>query len=210
MCKKNLIGIGILAIVLIVLISGCVEVNIDHKIERSGNSDIVLTFYGSPMVLDTIKDDLLSEGIPSDVYYQEGTNSFSIIKNEIRTDEVFNTKGFDSKFKKEFKFPYYYYTYSITAKKVEKEEMDSKKSGKGVAYDLGYNVGYESAKNSIEVDYRVEVFGEITKTNGLKMSQNKVKFELDVFPEKDKTYYVEFKDFFLWSWIGSILSLIID
>lgn len=52
----------------------------------------------------------------------------------------------------------------------------------------------ESLQQLFTVGYTVEVFGEITDTNGLKMGNNKVKF--DVNPYKEEEYVVTFKDFF--------------
>ncbi|MBI2124941.1 hypothetical protein HYU08_00120, partial [Candidatus Woesearchaeota archaeon] len=81
--------------------------------------------------------------------------------------------------KKEFKFPYYYYTITLKNKGIEDNEFGS---------------------FGMSMDYNLEPFGKITDTNGVYIGDDKksVKFNL----LKEKEYYITFRHFFL----SSLLS----
>ena len=93
-------------------------------------------------------------------------------------------------FKSEFIFPYYYYTYSFTIKNTNKQTTQ-----------------YSEFTNSlISINYYVDVFGEIVETNGQKTSDNEALFNLNSASSEEKQYKVVFKDFFLFTWLGTFID----
>ncbi|MDD3629344.1 MAG: hypothetical protein PHN81_06190 [Actinomycetota bacterium] len=53
-----------------------------------------------------------------------------------------------------------------------------------------------------KIGYTIEVFGKIVETNGNKINDNTVKFNIG--PDDLNLYYVKFKDFFLSNWFGRL------
>lgn len=198
----------------LVLLSGCVQIDVYQKIKRNGNVDMSLTFKAeSPMILNVLKQDLEIDPSIQDKYtYEETDNSvtYKFTNIDPTKDVLFKeTKDSDTdtsmlnkdnyKFNKEFKFPYYYYTYEIDMTNEDSEKIESKEDEESL-FD-------ESEMDSMfgemfKIGYTVEIFGKIVETNGNKMEDNKVKFNIGM--DEDKVYYIKFKDFFLSSWFGSI------
>lgn len=196
--KKIILGFLVLSMF---LISGCVQIDVYQKIKRNGNIDLSLTLKSeSSMILNAMKQNLEVDPSVMEKYtYEEGTDSvtykFTDInplkdnifkqKEDSKTDtSMFNKDNF--KFKKEFSFPYYYYTYGINMGN-GKSSSSKEENPFGEMFKIGYTI---------------EVFGTVVDTNGNKMADNKVKFNIN--PDEDKAYYVKFKDFFLASWFGSM------
>lgn len=211
MLKKITIGIIVLSML---LISGCVQIDIYQKIKRNGHVDMSLTFKAESMILNAFKTNIEVEpSMKSKYTYEETDDSVTYKFTDIdpfkdnlfkqedngKTDtSMFNKDNYH--FKKEFKFPYYYYTYEIEMKDTQQEESKPKTDNTEGMFDTS---GLESAmSNMFKVGYTIEVFGKITGTNGNKMSDNKVKFNIGI--NENKKYYVTFRDFFISSWIGSI------
>jgi hypothetical protein len=207
MNKKIILSILILSIV---VLSGCVQVDVYQKIKRSGNVDMSLTFEAeSPMILNTLKQDLEIDPSIQDKYtYEETDNSvtYRFTDIDLQKDNLFaeevdsetDTSLLDKEnydFKKEFKFPYYYYTYEIDMTKGNTEELDAQEESLFDDSEIDSLFG-----EMLTIGYTVEVFGTIVETNGNRMDDNKVKFNIGV--NTDKEYYVTFKDFFLSSWFG--------
>ncbi|MFW6026090.1 MAG: hypothetical protein ACOCRX_07085 [Candidatus Woesearchaeota archaeon] len=106
-----------------------------------------------------------------DVMSFEDDENQRLIFEEVDLTNLVDSEGLFSLIgvKKEFKFPYYYYTFSL---------------------DNFENI--DDLKRSITL----KVFGEIIETNGdFNDLENSVKFDLT----KSKEYYVTFKDFFILS-----------
>jgi hypothetical protein len=52
------------------------------------------------------------------------------------------------------------------------------------------------------IDYDIIYFGELSKTNGEELTGKKVRFNY----EEGKEYYLTFKEFFLFNWIGRMIE----
>jgi len=202
MIKKIISSLLILSIV---LLSGCVQIDVYQKIKRNGNVDISLTFEAeSPMILNTFKQDLeIDPSVQNKYTYEETDNSvtYKFIDIDSNKDAIFKENSMLNKdnYKEEFKFPYYYYTYEIDMTKENIEEVKPQNDEESL-----FN---ESEMDSMfgemfKIGYTVEVFGKIVETNGNKMDDNKVKFNIGT--NEGKIYYVKFKDFFLSNWFGRI------
>jgi len=201
-----------LLIISLVLLSGCVQIDVYQKIKRSGNVDMSLTFKAeSPMILNALKQDLEIDSSIQDKYTYEETDDSVTYKftdidplkdnlfkeNEDSDTDTSMLNKDNYKFKKEFKFPYYYYTYEIDMTNENTEEVEVQEDSLFDESEMDSMFG-----EMFKIGYTVEVFGKIVETNGNKMDNNKVKFNIGM--DSDKVYYVKFKDFFLSSWIGSI------
>lgn len=189
--------IFISTIVFIISFSGCVGIDLNQKIFRDETSDINLRFTAeTPLILNALKDEVTKNlSSESDWVYSEDEKGFTLaLKNtDIKTLKSSTMgKGIFSQaeLKKEFKFPYYYFTYSFieTANQVEEQKSTE-------PYDS------EEFKKLVSINYNLEVFGDVVETNGLKTGENTVRFKLELEPNKDKKYYVTFKDFFLRTWL---------
>ena len=156
------------------------------------------------MILNSLKQNMEVEPSMQDKFtYEETDNSVTfnfedidptkdnLFKENDETDtSILDKESYN--FKKEFKFPYYYYTYEINATNEDEETEENEIS-----------LFNETEMNAMfGIGYTIEVFGKIVETNGNKMSNNKVKFNMGM--NDDKVYYVKFRDFFITNWIGSL------
>ena len=187
-----------------ILVSGCVQIDVYQKIKRDGNVDMRLILKAeSMMILNALKTDL--EIDPSVQYtYKETDNSVIYEFSDIdpTEDVIFKKENAMSnkenyRFEKEFRFPYYYFTYEIDIQPEETAQDDSAFGSDAFDSEMDSMLG-----EMFKIGYTVEVFGDIVETNGNRMSDEKVKFNIGL--TDDKVYYVKFKDFFLFTWIGSL------
>ncbi|GAH52500.1 unnamed protein product [marine sediment metagenome] len=204
--------ISALLILSIVLLSGCVQIDVHQKIKRNGNVDISLTFKAeSHMILNLLKQDLeIDPSVQNKYTYEETDNSvtYKFIDIDPNKDVIFkeNENSYTDNsilnkdnYKKEFKFPYYYYTYEIDMTKENIEEVKPQNDEESLFDEFEMDSMFGEM---FKIGYTVEVFGKIVETNGNKMDDNKVKFNIGT--NDDKVYYVKFKDFFLSNWFGRI------
>ena len=169
--KKLIVGIIILSMF---LVSGCIQIDIYQKIKRNGHVDMSLTFKAESTILNAFKQNIeVDPSIKSKYTYKETDDSVTYQFTDIdpskdnlfkqeqdsQTDtSIFNKDNYH--FKKEFKFPYYYYTYEINIKDVQKEEP--KTNNQEGMFDT---LGIESAMSEMfKIGYTIKVFGKITDT----------------------------------------------
>lgn len=174
----------IFALFIALLLVGCGNVNFVQKIYPDWTFDLsVKVKSDNEFFLNTARSSL--EGSP---YFEKATlveldDGFTYNLEKISLEEttvseqgaVYESIGI----KKEFKFPYYYYTITLKNKGLDDNEFGS---------------------FGMSLDYVLEPFGRIIDTNGVYVGDDKkaVKFNL----LKEKEYYVTFKHFL----ISSILS----
>jgi hypothetical protein len=191
----------IVLLIMSVFFSGCVSVDINQKMYRDESIDFSIKFSSeSAYVMAMLKEEYIlnmlkheiakTEDFDSEWIYTEDFNSFifSIEHLDIsKNSDNAATEGliFKPEMTKEFKFPYYYYTYSFVEKDILSTDLLA-----------GYNFN-----EIIYVDYNVEVFGNVVDTNGLKTSKNSVIFKMSTDPNQDKRNYVTFKDIFIRTWL---------
>ncbi len=198
----------------VVLVSGCVQLDVEQKIKRNGNVDLSLIVKSeSPTILNALKQNLeVAPSVQNKYTYEESDNSVTykftdidptkdvLFKesedSDMNTSMLFNKDNYN--FKKEFRFPYYYYTYKIvTEEKSENTNSDIEENNLLKESEIDTMFG-----DMFKIGYTLEVFGKIVETNGNRMDDNKVKFNIGL--EDNKVYYVEFKDFFISNWLGSL------
>ena len=195
------INLFILLFLSLLLINGCVHVDVNQKLKRNGNTDLTITYKAPEMILDSLKQGMNTNTEDfENIIYQETDESIKItIKNinkefeldlyedDSFDDILFNKENFN--LEKEFRFPYYYFTYIINFShedNIQNQDFD----------ELN-----QMLNNMFKFTYTIETFGEITETNGNKLNKNKVRFNI---ADTNEAYVVEFRDFFLISWIGSL------
>ncbi len=181
-------------IILLILLTGCVNLTITQKLHRDGTFDIVIEASSeNELIRNSIKQSLEEEFEGASVVETE--KGLKITKESLKVSDVAGKEnsGIIAKagFKREFKFPFYYYTITI-----ENEGMGETKDELGMA---------ETMLASMSMSYVIEPFGTIVNTNGVFVNDDKkaVKFNL----LKSKNYTVTFRDFFLWSLIGGATSI---
>ncbi|RJQ21365.1 hypothetical protein C4580_02380 [Candidatus Woesearchaeota archaeon] len=193
------------SILILLLLTGCLQIDIQQKLKRSGKVDLSLTFKSdSTMILENMKEQFqVNPAITRKYTYSETEKSATYQFTDVdpQTDSLFLSQGDEKtaafmnkdsyKISREFKFPYYYFTYEIHFP-VKEQETEQDEFASGMASSL------------FKITYTVETFGRIIETNGNKMSDNAVKFDISL--TKDETHYVVFKDFFLFTWFGSLFS----
>lgn len=203
--KRNnwVLFVIVVSIVALILTSGCIDVDIHQKIKWGGSSDMTITIKSeNSLFLDAIKKRVIVEGAGSkfsDCVYTEDKNSFSYFcKNFVFVDQKENPKSpfKNIQLQKEFNFPYYYYTYSITWAGVSTDELINEQDT-----ELSKSITKQIIETA-EFNYYVEVFGEIVDTNGQKTGTNEVMFSSNLFLPEEKKYTILFKDFFLLSGLG--------
>lgn len=187
----------------LLIMSGCIHVDAHQKLKRNGNTDLIITYSAPKMILDSLK-----EGISTDfedmknVKYEESSDSIKFIFKNINeefdvdvfdddeetfNDILFNKENFN--IEKEFRFPFYYFTYTINLG--HEFNMDNEE----------FNELNQMLEEMFKFTYTVEVFGKITDTNGEKLSKKEARFNI---VDTSEAYVVEFRDFFLFTWIGSL------
>ena len=179
----------------VVLLSGCVQLDIYQKVKRNGYSDISITVKSEyPKILDSLKAGLEVDPSMQDKYiYEEIDDGVRYNFSDVNTQKDTLFKGGEtsdlplniSNTKKEFKFPYYYYTVEIT---IPGEQSDDVTDGSGNGDSV--------------IGYTVEFFGEMVETNGHPMDDNKVKF--NIVTDENKIHYVKFRDFILTNWFSRL------
>ncbi|MBI5001764.1 hypothetical protein HZC31_00095 [Candidatus Woesearchaeota archaeon] len=189
--KKQTILLLILVISL--LLTGCGTVNFYQKLYRDGTFDITVEVKSSEqMFLTTVEQGLEESGMLKGAIRTEQADGYKYFIEKTTLAELNQTNASDSfigssGFKREFKFPYYYYTITIINEQNTSEEDSAFTGG------FGFN-------------YILEPFGKITDTNGFYTSDEKKAVQFNLM--KSKTYYVTFRDFFLYSWIGGATKIL--
>ena len=180
----------VLALISMLLLSGCGTININQKLYRDGTFDLSIEIKSdNEMFINMVKEGFEENPVIEKATLIEQDDGFKYVLEKASFDDV-STENGDSMFesigiKKEFKFPYYYYT--ITLK--NKGSADSEYGSMGMSFN-----------------YIIEPFGKITDTNGVYLGEDKkaVKFNL----MKSKEYYVTFKDLFISSWFGGASKIL--
>lgn len=188
--------------IIILLFTGCVNIEVNQKIKRNGNIDLSIIFKSTnSFILESITQDFeINPDIENKAFFEKTENSVIFkFKNINPRKESFFKKVDDDdtplldqdnyNFKKEFKFPYYYFIYEIGEQKNDTIDEDLQKLGN--LFD-----------NMMKINFNIEVFGTIIETNGNQINKNKVSFESTLTSED--YYYIKFRDFFLFTWIGSL------
>jgi hypothetical protein len=198
----------IIPIIFIILLSGCVKVNSTEQLRRDGSMNVLIVIQSPYFSLtDSINKsiapnpnityiiDFMNSSI---IYYfpkaNLSENDLFISKNE-SSDLKIEPSGFLAgdtfKYSQEFRFPYYYYIYSANF---------SNASFKGAS---NYNsTAIMEISQDYGIDYDIVYFGELSKTNGEELSGKKIRFNY----EEGKEYYLTFKEFFLFNWIGRMIE----
>lgn len=177
-------------LVSMLLLTGCGTINIHQKLYRDGTFDLSIESKSdNAMFLNLVKEGFEESPITEKAILIEDEEGFKYLLEKTSLEDI-STESKDSMFesigiKKEFKFPYYYYT--ITLKNEGSEDPEYGSMG-------------------MSVNYILEPFGKITDTNGVLLGEDKktVKFNL----MKTKDYYVTFKDFFIPAWIGGASKIL--
>jgi len=194
--KQKLLSFSLVCLMLItiILFSGCINLNVTQKINRDGSSDINLTIKSeNSMLLTYFKQGIENSSLAVEkAIFSEGDNYISYYWKDVYpiAPEESNVSIGKISIKKEFKFPYYYITIKFdNSKNILEEYRETNNLTKEIL-------------NSIKFNYDFEVYGQIIDTNGIKLSNNKVRFDL----LENKKYYVKFRDLFLTNWFWSLFS----
>lgn len=199
-------SILLISVLLTVLLSGCFQVEFDQTLKRNGKMDMSLTISSNmPMILNELKGEMEIDDpkLQKRYSYSETRNSFThSFKNLDPTKDTFFSGEGDMEdqafldpqnyaITREFKFPFYYFTYEIDMTEEETQQNDD------------FSDQLENMlSNAFQIKYNIQVFGKITDTNANQIDSKRV--EIDMMSNTDTVYYVTFRDFFLWTWIGSL------
>lgn len=201
----------ILFLILIIFFSGCTKINTTYQLKRNGLIDAVFLIQ-SPynLILSSINESLIMNNNLSGaepflinntlVYFFENINLssdelfFSSPSDELKID----TKGMFSEdtyfLGQTFKFPYYYYNYTIY---INEPLIESS--------DFFNNDELLNQASILDIEYDIVYFGSLVSTNGEELDNNKVRFKPDL--TKKNEYYLTFKDFFISNWIGRLMDI---
>jgi hypothetical protein len=179
---------------LAVISSGCVSLNVNHEIHKDGSSDIGINVQSdSQIVRNALKERFKSSLAVENAILEEGDNSFNYRfenvypqKQEQRFSEVVrpsseqnsSSSGFD--YEKDSGLLYTHFTLRMKSTGIDTSDTN---------YPSQYSQLGQSLTSSMELNYNVDPFGTIVDTNGQKLSDGRVRFDLT----EDKDYYVEFK-----------------
>lgn len=178
MINKKTILLSFLLVTLL-FISGCGTINMTMDIKSDWTYDGGVEVKGEEMFVNIVKEAITSQ--------QKETG---MVLNEIQTEDGVTYKFTDSLInpsvdrgafsslgiKKEFKFPYYYYTLSLNNEGTEESESNE-------------FVG------ALSMNFIIKPYGKITDTNGVLLGEKKDSVRFDM--TKTKIYSVTFRKFFL-------------
>jgi len=203
--KKSLLWI----IPLIVLLSGCVNIDTNINYRRNGLMNINITFSADDSeyaegISQGLKNVIVNPELTNQVYYYNTSDSFTysfinvkptntlLISNDsnIGMSPFINESGFSVS--EEFIFPYYVYNCTII---FENDEDLSQINDLNMSIGEFYNAVYD-------VSYAVNVFGTITATNGDLTSTTGAHYNFDY--TNPENFYVTLRDFFLFTWLGKL------
>jgi hypothetical protein len=179
---------------LAVIASGCVSLNINHEIHKDGSSDIGINVESdSQMARNILKERFESSLAVENAVLEEADNSFTYqFENvypqtqeerfseavETSSDQETDNSGFE--YNRESGIVYTHFTLRMNSTGVDTSTSN---------YSSQYGQLSDSLSSSMELNYNVDPFGEIVDTNGQRLSDGRVRFDLT----EDKNYYVEFK-----------------
>ena len=177
MAGKNLALIAISVLVL----SGCVNFEFSEEIKRNEKMDLTAVFKAdNELLMNRTLGLAKASGFPGEPVVSDSRNSvtYSLKDQNVETLEF---GQLSRSLSKEFRFPYYYYTYNWTYGDLGLERYDQ-----GAAY-------FPFARNP-PVEHRVKVFGRITETNARQTRKDEVVVNLR---GEHKGYYVRFRELFV-------------
>lgn len=186
---------SILAVV--VVASGCVSINVNQEIHKDGSSDIGIEVESDSQVArTTVKETIESSMMVENAVLEEGDNSFTYrfenVYPQTQEDRFSETVGSTSSgsgssssifdYEKDSGLVYTHFTLRLNSTGFDDSNSGSSES------EFGSQLG-ESLGSSMEFNYDIDIFGTLVDTNGQKMSDGSIRFDLT----EDKNYYVEFK-----------------
>lgn len=209
--RKTNVRFIIVIIALILFVSSCANVEVSQKLYRNGNVDMVFNIYSrhddAQKILKTPLN--ISTDTASKYTFEITDEGSKHIFNNLNLEddklldptnnseynlEIFNIDTYS--LEKEFRFPYYYYTYSIRNPYPNWDEV-TERALKGEDFkDLTSRFSEPSLSSYVIV----EVFGEIVETEGNITGQNIVEFEVDILYDNPEFYEIKFRDLFWNSW----------
>lgn len=182
---------------LLVVLSGCVKMEASQKIRRSGASDFNFTVESEYLELMNFTPEAIGKmGFAvENGEVIEGDGKLTVSWKDVYfppvpteaygADNASATALFGgAAVSRKFSFPYFLYSINF--------------SSRGLGGGSSENELAEQLMSGMRLDYRLETFGKIVETNGEKISDNSVRFDL----KKKGEYYVVFRDFFLSSIFG--------
>jgi hypothetical protein len=185
--------ISLLAVSL--LLSGCVTIGVNQQLYRDGTVDMSVSFSGEEKVLAGFQNITVNPSLSDKFTFTQEpgklTYSFQGIPSGAKLFQMEPNKetsffGIEEyTLTKEFSFPSYRYTYTLTPSN---------------ALPIDSNPQTKAIMSAIKVDYTVNTFGKIVSTNGAKIDDDTVQFTVDA--TSTTPYTIEFKDFFLSNWFG--------
>jgi len=186
-----------LVVALLVAFSGCVKMEASQKIHRSGASDFNFTVESDYLELMNFTPEAIGKmGFAvenGEVIEGDGKLTVSwkdayfppIPTDGDGADNSSTTALFGgASVARRFSFPYFLYSMNFSSKGLGGNSSEAEMA--------------EQLMSGIKLSYRLETFGKIVETNGVKLSDNSVTFDL----KKRGEYYVVFRDFFLSSIFG--------
>lgn len=200
-------------LILSVLASGCVSINVNQEIHRDSSSDISMSIDSqSPLVLNIteaiFKQNLAVENAEvsknntsisysfEDVYPQEQEEKYVAFLATSNNGSGEEATDFDYDYEKDSGLMYTNFRIEVdsvgnltnlSGGEGNDDTQDSVETIDLQTYLKG-PVG-RALNSSFEFDYDIETFGTVVDTNGEKLEDGSVRFDLT----KNKDYYVEFK-----------------
>lgn len=225
MVKRGKINIRhlVLAIIFctIILLSGCITITMNQKLYRNGHFDYSITIPLNSQLksmtgeikeemkvpeeyennFELIETDTSLTFLFKDIDPQKMTSLFSEKSGSDRGVTPFDPSAVN--FRKEFKFPYYVFTYEVKMDddKIEETSNDEDRNNSNSSFQMS------GMDNIVTLEFIVETFGTVIQTNGEKISRNKVKFLLN---DDTKVLKIVFKDFFLVTLLGRFTTFFIS
>lgn len=180
----------LLLLSVVLLLTGCLETTVYHKLYRDSTADISVAFSGDATVLSGFKNMRVAPDLQKTVSYSENSTDITYSFKRIKPQMVFANRSGNGQFffaderytlEKTFKFPFYYYNYTVSLDAMANSDQ----------------VG--QYKDTIKVTYIVDGFGSVYYTDATQEG-SRVSFIVSPFENTRKN--VVFRDFFLWNWLG--------
>lgn len=198
-----------LLLAFVIVSAGCVSINVNHDLKKDGSSDIAMEVQSDSQLLrNSLKESLRETLYTENAVLSEGEDSFKysfedVYVNGTVLENVGQESGESPDVNTERESGLIYTTYRVEIDSEGMKPSDlNMDSGLGTS-GLGPSPDTDSLTSGVELNYNVDPFGQVMETNGQRLEDGRVRFDLT----EDKDYYIEFRafsaDLFLTRKLGS-------
>ena len=182
-------------ILAILLLQGCVSLTVDHKLNTDGSSDISYTMTSdNQMLLSGFKDSFAEAFAEENAVLSETNTSFTYTFEDVYPADEGILQNDEETIAIEESLGPLFSTYSI--------RMNGSGTGVNLGESIGEDIDVSQALDTVELNYDITPFGTVIDTNGQRLNDGQIRFDLT----QEKEYFITFRKNSLSLWFSSTFS----